>query len=153
MEIKYLEVVRNNPRINRFVNEPMTITEIEALEQIYNEGNKFPQAFREYLFLAGNFNNFTFDDLGEGLDGLQKMAYEELDSTEQKVDRPFFAFDVYNSQYSVIFLDETKEDPEVFLISPYLAKEGSQPLIKPTNWIFSKLVAEGVRRKKYNIPL
>ena len=143
MEIKYLEVVRNNPRLNGFTNRPLTITQIEALEQTYNEGNKFPQAFREYLFLAGDFNNFTFDDLGEGLDELQKIAYNELNRTGQAVNRPFFAFDVYNSQYSVIFLDETKEDPEVFLVSPYLAKGGSEPLIKSANWIFSKLVAEG----------
>lgn len=150
MNIEYMIQVKNNTVIN-FKNEPMSISNIENLEKKYNEGKEFPKAFREYLYLAGNFNNFGFDDLGEGLDELQNIAKEELEIAGQKVERSFFAFDVYNSQYSVIFLDETEEDPKVYLISPFLAKGGSEPLIKPNGWIFSELVNENIRRVKNNI--
>ena len=129
----------------------MSISNIENLEKKYNEGKEFPKAFREYLYLAGNFNNFGFDDLGEGLNELQNIAKEELQITRQKVDRPFFAFDVYDSQYSVIFFDEIEEGPKVYIINPYGAKEGSEPLIKPNGWIFSELVDENIRRVKNNI--
>lgn len=151
MEIIYLKKIVENPILDGFRNRKLSNDEIQKLEQKYNDGNEFPKAFREFLFLAGDFNNFAFDDLGEGLDELQKLANEELEMTGQKVDRPFFAFDVLDSMYSVIFLDESEEDPKVYLIDPYGAKEGSEPLIKPNGWIFSALVNESIRRVKNNI--
>ena len=156
MDIEYMIQVKNNPVIN-FKNEPMAISDIEKLEKKYNKGNEFPKAFREFLFLAGDFNNFAFDDLGEGMDKLQEIANKELDRTNQKVDRPFFAFDVYDSCYSVIFLDETNDDPNVYHIDVYGAKEGAVPLVQiPTggfkeNYTFTELVNESIRRVKYNI--
>lgn len=150
MDIKYMTQVKENPVIN-FKNEPMSIFDIEKLEKKYNKGKEFPKAFREFLFLAGDFNNFSFDDLGEGLDELQNMAKEELEWCDQKIERPFFAFDVLDSQYSVIFLDETDEDPKMYLISPFLAKGGSEPLIKDSTWKFTALVNESIRRVKNNI--
>ena len=151
MNIEYMVQVKNNPVLN-FKNEPMAISDIEKLEKKYNKGKEFPKAFREFLFLAGNFNNFGFDDLGEGLDALQELAKEELEMAGQKVDKPFFAFSVYNSCYSVIFLDETKEDPKVYLIMPFLAEGGSEPLMRPNGWEFTALINEHIHRVKNNIP-
>lgn len=132
----------------------MLISEIEELESKYNQGKEFPQAFREFLFLAGENNNFAFDDLGEGLDELQNIAKEDMDFAGQKLDRPFFAFSVLDSMYSVILLDETEEDPKVYLLMPFLAKGGSEPLLKvPTggfkeNYTFTELVNESIHRVK-----
>ena len=153
MEIIYMKEIQKNIKIDRkkHMNEGFNENEIKNLETIFNKRKEFPIAFREFLFLAGKYNNFAFDDLGEGLNELQNIAKEELQMTRQKVDRPFFAFDVYDSQYSVIFLDETEEDPKVYIINPYGAKEGSEPLIKPNGWIFSELVNENIRRVKNNI--
>ncbi|WP_312923833.1 hypothetical protein [Empedobacter brevis] len=150
MNIEYMEQVKKNPVIN-FKNEPMAISEIEKLEKKYNSGKEFPRAFREYLFLAGDFNNFGFDDLGEGIDELQNIAKEDMDFVGQKLDRPFFAFDVLDSMYSVILLDEIEEDPKVYLLMPFLAKGGSEPLLKPSKWNFTALVNESIRRVKNNI--
>lgn len=152
MDIKFMNQVQENPKINRFSNEPMSLVDIGELEKKYNKGKEFPKAFREFLFLAGNFNCYSFDDLGDGLDTLQELAKEELEMAGQKVDKPFFAFSVYNSQYSVIFLDETKEDPKVYLVSPFLAKGGKIPLVEPNEWEFTALVNESIRRVKNNIP-
>ncbi len=157
MEIKYLKVVEENKTINDFTNEPMSLDEIEKLEAKYNNGKEFPLAFREFLFLAGEFNNFNFDDLGDGMDELQDLINEELVEAGQEVDRPFFAFSVYDSQYSVIFLDDNNEDPKVYVISPYLAKGNLTPLVKiPTGgfkeeYTFVELVNESIRRRVNNL--
>ncbi|MGJ1447408.1 hypothetical protein ACR79S_11170 [Sphingobacterium spiritivorum] len=151
MDIKYMEQVKDNPVLKGFRNEPMTITEISKLESKFNQGKEFPKAFREFLFLAGNFNCYHFDDLGEGLDQLQQYAKEDLEMAGQKIDRPFFAFDVLDSMYSILLLDEKEEDPKVYLLMPFLAKDGSEPLIKPNGWNFTALVNESLRRVKNNI--
>lgn len=146
-----MEQVKDNPALKGFRNEPMTITEISKLESKYNEGREFPKAFREFLFLAGNFNCYHFDDLGEGMDQLQQYAKEDLEMAGQKINIPFFAFDVLDSMYSVLLLDEKEEDPKVYLLMPFLAKGGSEPLIKPNGWDFTALVNESIRRIKNNI--
>lgn len=152
MTIEYLKKIVENPVLDDFKNRPMSIEDIEKLEKKYNNGKEFPKAFREYLFLAGNFNNFGLDDLGEGLDELQNIAKEELDWCNQKIDRPFFTFSVYDSCYSVIFLDETNENPKVYLVMPFLAKRGTEQLIKANGWEFKALVEEYIHRVKNNIP-
>lgn len=145
-----MKQVQENPILDGFKNKGFSVDKIEDLEQKYNEGKEFPKSFREFLFLAGDFNNVAFD-LIDVFEELQKLANEELKMIGQKVDIPFFAFSVYDSQYSVIFLDETNEDPKVYLIDPYGAKEGSEQLIRPNGWIFSELVNESIRRVKNNI--
>lgn len=151
MEIEFLTKVVENPVLNRFKNRPLTEFQISELEKNFNNGNTFPKAFREFLFLAGDFNNFAFDDLGEGLIELQNIMNEEIKAAGQEVTMPVFAFSVYDSQYSVIFLDETSDDPGVYIVSPFLAKEGTETLIKSSVWKFTALVNESVHRVKNNI--
>lgn len=151
MEIKYLQQVVNNPILDGFKNRGLNVAQIEQLEEEFNNSREFVKPFREYIFLAGDFNNFGFDDLGEGLSELQKICKEELETTKQTVERPFFTFSVYDSQYSVIFLDEDKPDPDIYIIDPFAPSEGEE-LIRQSSWVFSKLVNESIRRVKNNIP-
>lgn len=57
MEIKYLKQLKDNPNLKPSIGprEGWEISKIEALEIKYNKGNPFPKAFREYLFLAGDW--------------------------------------------------------------------------------------------------
>ncbi|WP_334126351.1 hypothetical protein [Empedobacter brevis] len=159
MDIKYMTEIKKNMKIPRkpWPNEGLSVAEIEKLELKYNQGKEFPRAFREFLFLAGENNNFAFDDLGEGIDELQNIAQEDIDFAGQQLDRPFFAFKVYDSQYSVILLDEIDEDPKVYKLCPFLAKGGSEPLLRipkggfKENYTFTELVNESIRRVKNNI--
>lgn len=153
MEIVYMNHVKENMKIKRkpWPNEGLSILEIEKLEQKFNYGKKFPKAFREFLFLAGEYFNGGFDDLGEGLDQLQEYAKEDMEMAGQTLNKSFFAFDVLDSMYSVILLEETNEDPKVYLLMPFLAKGGSEPLLKPNGWDFTALVNESIRRVKNNI--
>ncbi|WP_294310475.1 hypothetical protein [uncultured Chryseobacterium sp.] len=150
MTIQYLTQVKENPILRGFKNEQMTMSEIAKLELKYNNGNQFSKAFREFLFLAGEFNNFAFD-LIDGIEELQEYAKEDMEIAGQILNKPFFAFDVLDSIYSVILLDEINPDPKVYLLMPFLAKGGSEPLLKPNGWDFTALVNENIRRVKNNI--
>ncbi|WP_394673876.1 hypothetical protein [uncultured Chryseobacterium sp.] len=150
MTIEYVTQIKENVKLRSFINRGFSIDKIKQIESKYNHGKEFPKAFREFLFLAGDFNNFGFDDI-DGIEALQEYAKEDMEMAGQTLNRPFFAFDVLDSMYSVILLDEINEDPKVYLLMPFLAKGGSQPLIKPNGWNFTDLVNENIRRVKNDI--
>ncbi|MDR6516087.1 hypothetical protein [Chryseobacterium camelliae] len=150
MNIEYVTQIKENVKLRSFINRGFSIDKIEQIESKYNHGKEFPKAFREFLFLAGDFNNFGFDDI-DGIEALQEYAKEDMEMAEQTLNRPFFAFDVLDSMYSVILLDEINADPKVYLLMPFLAKGGSQPLMKPNGWNFTDLVNENIRRVKNDI--
>lgn len=150
MVIKYVTQIKENVKLRSFINRGFSIDKIKQIESEYNHGKEFPKAFREFLFLAGDFNNFGFDDI-DGIEALQEYAKEDMEMAGQTLNRPFFAFDVLDSMYSVILLDEINADPKVYLLMPFLAKGGSQPLIKPNGWNFTDLVNENIRRVKNDI--
>ncbi|TXF79491.1 SMI1/KNR4 family protein [Chryseobacterium sp.] len=155
MNIEYMTQVKENPVLEGFKNRSFSLDKIKQIEQKFNHGKEFPKAFREFLFLAGDFNNIAFDGI-DGIEELQEYAKEDLEKTKQKVDKPFFAFHVYDGLYSVIFLDETNEDPKVYMIDPFEALEGSTLISIPKggfkeNYTFTELVNESIRRIKDNI--
>ncbi|MBB6371505.1 hypothetical protein [Chryseobacterium shigense] len=150
MNIQYLTQVKENHQLRNFVNRGFSLDKIKQIEQKFNNNKEFPKAFREFLFLAGDFNNFGFDDI-DGIIKLQEYAKEDMEMAGQTLNKAFFAFDVLDSMYSVILLDETNEDPKVYLLMPFLAKGGSEPLLKPNGWDFTALVNESIRRVKNNI--
>lgn len=154
MTIQYLTKVVENPVLEGFKNRSLSIEKIEKLEKKYNKGKEFPKAFREYLFLAGDFNNFAFDDLGEGLDELQVLAKEELEITGAKIDRPFFVFNQLTGceYFTFIYLDENIEDPKTYVCSPYYKSTKDEEFIKHNGFTFTELVNESIHRVKNNIP-
>ncbi|WP_207536468.1 hypothetical protein [Desertivirga arenae] len=96
-------------------NIPMSILEIEELEIKYNSSKPFPIALRELLHLAGKDCYFLDKGLNESQEELQKFVRENLRDDVRKIDRPFFAIDVYNTfdQFLFVYLDEG-EDPPVY---------------------------------------
>ena len=154
MNIEYMIQVKENPVLEGFKNRGFSLDKIKQIEQKFNQGKEFPKAFREFLFLAGDFNNIAFDNI-DGILELQENAKEDLEKTKQKVEKPFFAFHVYDGLYSVILLDETNEDPKVYMIDPFEAL-GNTLVSVPKggfkeNYTFTELVNESIRRIKNNI--
>lgn len=147
MEIIYQKILEKNKVIkgSSFENEGMTIEKIIILENKYNNGNQFPKAFREYLYLAGEFNNLGFDDYALGLDEFQNTVKDSLQYCKFTVEQPYIAFDG-GDEYLIIFLNTTEENPEVSILSPYGAKEKRFPLIRPTGFKFKELVNEYIGR-------
>jgi hypothetical protein len=120
MEIKYLTHLRDNPCMNpdedeyKFQIEPISLQEIQQLEQLYNNGNPFPAALKELLYLAGAFC-YVMD---YGVTDTQKELQEEVRRImvieNHEILRPFYVVDVYQgNQFCFIYLDEG-DDPQVY---------------------------------------
>lgn len=131
MQIKYLKLLRDNPAKHLpsselyFPNEPMTIQEIEYLEQKYNNGKKFPKALRELLFLSGK-GSYVNDILFAGNLEETPNPQEEMNDTyrEEMLDlnlgvlpitRPFYIIDSGEGSgtFLFVYLDEG-DDPAVY---------------------------------------
>lgn len=120
MDIKFLEQLKNYP--SAYPNdvdykgtiEGINLQEIESLEQLYNNGNTFPKALRELLFLAGSYC-YVLDNLGDTQEELQTDVREWLSNFDRSITRPFFAIDAHNpgEQFLYVYLDEG-DDPAVY---------------------------------------
>jgi len=113
MEIIYLKKLQENLNIRPYPCEPISITEIESLEQTYNNGNPFPKVLRELLFLAGEYC-MVLDYGHENEDELSTQAgLQEWIRTmfafkgTPLFTRPFYVIEICQGYvFSFIFLDE-----------------------------------------------
>lgn len=151
MEIKYLNKMNDNPSFAGYKIEGLENSQIEMLEEKMNKGEKFPLAFREYLFLGGKKGGTGVVD--NDFEELRADCQEDLNRFSYKMERPYFVFDNYDSQYSIFFLDEVDEDPKLYILDPYGKNRGEFDLIRPSFIsTFSKLIDEAIYRIKNNIP-
>jgi hypothetical protein len=114
MEINFLNQLKDNP--SAYPNnkdfkgtiEAISLQEIESLEQLYNNGNTFPKALRELLFLAGNFCYVLDNGWYNTQQELQVATREWLADHNKSITRSFFAIDIYNGpeQFLYVYLDE-----------------------------------------------
>lgn len=120
MEIKYLRLLRDNPvgypnsQIPRPII-PLSISEIEELENLYSSGNSFPQVLREMLYLAGK-SCYVLDYGYDGsIEKMQQTVRRFMSQYNRVLTRPFLVLDVYNvlDQFLFVFLDEG-DDPVVY---------------------------------------
>lgn len=120
MEIQYLTILRDNPVkigvTRNFPNRGISEVEITQLEQLYNNGNPFPKALKELLFLAGE-SCYVLAYLNDSQQAMQNYVRNQLQKRSLEITRPFFAIDVYNSsdQCLIAYLDEG-EDPIVYSV-------------------------------------
>lgn len=125
MNIEYLKLLRDNPVKNpnstghKFIIRGISLTEIEQLEQTWNNGNPFPKALRELLFLAGEycyvFNYGVYDTQQE----LQEEKREDMVDNGKTITRPFFVMDTWNAdQFSFVYLDEG-DNPYIYDANSY----------------------------------
>jgi len=152
MQIKYLKQLESVDQVGNIApREPMTLDEITSLEEKFNSSNEFPIAFREYLFLAGKWGGTGVID--DDFEEIREECDEDLEYTGYTLERPFFVFDKLDGQYSIFFLDEDKEDPDVYILYPSGAYEGHEPLLRDVKYTFSKMINDSIYRAKNNIPL
>ncbi|KQS94309.1 hypothetical protein [Chryseobacterium sp. Leaf394] len=57
MEIEYLKLMKKNPEIDDRINEGIIEKQIAEMELFAK--HKFPDAYREFLFLGGENDNVT----------------------------------------------------------------------------------------------
>ncbi len=122
MNIQYLKSLQNYPVINGFKSKGIPESKIEQTEQ--QLGIKFPKAYKEFLYLAGELNNGLFgnaveDDLEWAVEDFQEVMKEELIDVGVNLGKPFWAFTAFNMQsFDFFFLNEG-ENPPIYLFDPY----------------------------------
>ncbi len=156
MELQYMQQLKDTPNLigeSWAENKPITNKEIKSLENKYNEGSEFPLAFKEFLLVAGKNNGLDVVVIEEDFEELREDCEESLEYTGYTMDRPYFVFDQLDGQYSIFFLDEDKEDPEVYILFPTGAYGSGEPFLRDVKYTFSKMINDAIYRVKNNIPL
>lgn len=115
MKIQYQQKLRDNSSMLGHSHIPMSNSEIEQLETLYNTGNEFPKSLREVLFLAGNLCVVLDGGISNTKQQMQDKVRARLSQYGKSIIRPFYAIDVYNAgdQFVFVYLDE-EDDPDVY---------------------------------------
>lgn len=126
MQIAYLKKMQNTPVIDDEYNEGISEIKINEIEQ--EIGKKFPQSFREFLFLGGEEANMMAD-MDNGcflLNGeaywreMQQYCHEEMNNEGVKPEKDFWAFAALDGgeQFHFFYFDDG-DDPAVYYYSSY----------------------------------
>lgn len=153
MNIEILTKLRDNPiryHVNRnYENKGVELSEIQHLEQLYNNGNPFPKVLRELLYLAGDFCYVLDYNTHDSQKEMQESMREDLEDDEITITRPFYAVDNYGgvSHYLFIYLDEGLDDPYLYEYSLSGGREGMND-IRPLGYTLSSLINRNVQAVK-----
>jgi hypothetical protein len=143
MEIKYLKKLEANPNeISAYDGtiiytiKGMTEEEIQGFETYLinkftlDSNYKFPQAYREYLYLAGN-GNYFFEIGGENHERLQRIADHILEFENVTLPHPFCAVDVAGDDIIGFYLTDTNEDPVLRqILFPDISQTGNLEIVE-----------------------
>lgn len=124
MEIKLLKLYSENKEkleLKRLANpDGLSVERIEEIELKINSGKPFPQSFREYLFIGGEYSALGInpwygasfeDEEGENFIKSFKKYNELMKNNGLTINRPFIIFkDGDDSSFDFIYLDEG-DDP------------------------------------------
>jgi hypothetical protein len=155
MEIKYMTKLleKGSFRSGMTPNEPMTLPEIEEMEAKYNNGNPFPKAFREYLYLAGKNGQTSM------VDEDWETTYEDFEEFEKlnnfQINRPVLLFDKSDGEsvFKFFYLDEEKEDPDCYILEDGGYAGQKSPNIRPTTTgTFTKMIEEAIFLIENDLP-
>jgi hypothetical protein len=146
MEIKYLTKLKETPKIGRWENRGVPETKIEGLENQLKI--KLPLAFKEYLFLAGEFNNIIGDWDGSfgDLDWIQDQAKESMENVNLSL-KPYFAFAEYGRDQFLFFFLNEGDNPAVYTYDEmkiHKDEQGNQTYYKMTKPSFVNFVEKHI---------
>lgn len=145
MEIEYLQKLVEYPA--RWPNDEgyrgeiisLSLDEIVILEATYNNGNVFPKALRELLYLAGDFcyllewNAWSPEEEMYQI-SLQNSIVRYIENMGLNITRPFMGIDLaYPGNFRIVYLDEG-DDPIVY------AADEKNNTIEPSDKTLSQLI-------------
>ncbi|GAB2691377.1 hypothetical protein GCM10027037_13310 [Mucilaginibacter koreensis] len=154
MTINYQTQLNNHrasPKNSALTLEPLTLEQVEQLEQQYNGGKNFPAALRELLYLAGQYCYVVDTGLNETQQEMQEHVRALMIDPEYEyycsIPRPFYIFEVLDGgeQFQFVYLDENQEDPVIHVAELYENRDGN-PWIKKLNFTLSQVINERVSR-------
>lgn len=155
MDIQYLKIMKNNPLVGDEENEGITKQQITEMEAFAN--HKFPDAYREFLYMGGHNNNVTqFSDSSGYLfyQKLRKSVDLVLQEDDFKIERDFWVIAALDGgqQFDFFFYDEG-ENPPIYYYCSYLGEfddniSGEGPGIKKISDFFTKYVEKRIKAHK-----
>jgi hypothetical protein len=120
MEINFLKKLKNNQTINWSTIEGISENEISKTEKKLQI--KFPTAYKEFLFLAGEYTGGL--RLLEGNSNLSILSHNDtrkqlanvVDKLETPIKKSFWVFSEKDAfeQFFFFYLDENSDDPIVW---------------------------------------
>jgi len=156
MEVKYQILLNNNPRIKSletdYINkiEPISIEEIMGLENGFNNGQPFPRALRELLYLAGK-TCYVLNYIGDSQMDMQIKArsWLTLYNRSFSINRPYFVIDVYayKDNFLFVYLDENVADPIVYSADLEMYNE-DDPWPQSIGLKLTELINQGIEKLK-----
>lgn len=115
MEIKILKQLELYNSYDGFVHKGVSMERILAMEQTYNNGNPFPRALRELLYLAGDYCRYLDSAGADTAEELQEEARVALTRNNMTISRPFYCIDTMGGYsmaiFTIIYTDVTDDDP------------------------------------------
>lgn len=116
MQIEHLKTYdanKANKKLRGRVAEGKSLTDIQALEAEFNQGNLFPKAFREFLFIGGNYTAISLGFVNGNFKGERDYFDREIRKRGIEIKRPYMVFTSNDDGtiWSFIYLDEG-DDPQ-----------------------------------------
>lgn len=153
MEIEILKNLEDNPKGQPefdLENESLSLSEIEILEGVYNNGNPFPKALREYLYLAGRYCWLLGGSKEEQIAVREQLAYFGLE-----IVRPFYVLYYDGETFDIVYLDEEDDDPKYYMSSSDsepATQGGTTPDIKYTGETLSERIEKLILSLRNALP-
>lgn len=121
MVLQYLQKLKDNPEIEYSSQKIRGFSEQKITEYEEKLHIQFPLAYREFLYLAGDYPGYL--TLLEGHSGIEELADPDvqsyLDSKKKKfginIKRPYWVFTEGADTFLYFYLDENTEDPKVWV--------------------------------------
>ncbi|MGH1383554.1 SMI1/KNR4 family protein [Kordia sp.] len=126
MNIHYLKKLKETPKVKYSSKIIKGISEEQIIKYEEQLNIKFPIAYKEFLFLAGQYSGYL--TLLEGTSSIEDFADKEFQSyfKEKYLDlfnfnetRPYWVFTQGSQAFFFFYLDENIEDPEVWKVEFY----------------------------------
>jgi len=126
MTIQYLKKLEETPRVKYSSKSIKGIPEEQIIKYEELLKIKFPIAYKEFLFLAGEYTGYL--TLLEGISSIEEFADKEfkeyfkekfLDLFNFNETRPYWIFTQGSQAFFFFYLDENTEDPEVWKVEFY----------------------------------
>jgi hypothetical protein len=130
MEISFLQKMKEHPKPRKSMNRDrgLSLDKIETLEIEINNGNLFPKAYREYLFLGGDYNSlglsiaFEESKSWEDIPAIKRVATVEMQKQKLSIERPYSILHYYDDDgFIFIYLDEG-DNPQPYIFEPFPLK-------------------------------
>ncbi|UIR55061.1 SMI1/KNR4 family protein [Sphingobacterium sp. SRCM116780] len=144
--------MKNNPKVGRFENEGISEVEIDKLEQWFTI--KFPQAYKEFLYLGGETEQIIdgWSSEAKYLNWRQQNIKESMESVNLKL-RPYFAFADFNGSNCLFFFLDEGENPPVYGYDEskiYTNENGDEVYFIKTHVSFSSFIEEFINHALNN---